>query len=170
MCIAVGNVSLDDCDLLTSSLALINNSPSIFPNLLNWALLAITSLTFILDWVPELVCQITKGNSSSNFPSEISSQTVAIASRFSTGSVPNSQLVYAAAFFKTAKALIISLGIEAGAPILKFSKERSVCAPQNRSAGTFTSPIVSFSILYSILILFILSLNKGTKKNHRRKR
>ena len=33
-------------------------------------------------------------------------------------------------------------------PILKLFRERSVCAPQYLSAGTFTSPIVSCSIRY----------------------
>ena len=41
--------------------------------------------------------------------------------------------------------------MEAGAPILKLWSERAVCAPQSLSAGTFTSPIVSFSTLYFIL-------------------
>ena len=44
--------------------------------------------------------------------------------------------------------------MEARGPILKFSKERSVCAPQSLSAGTFTSPMVSFSILYCIVNVF----------------
>ena len=36
--------------------------------------------------------------------------------------------------------------IEPERPILKLFLERSVCAPQSLSAGTFTSPIVSFSM------------------------
>ena len=48
---------------------------------------------------------------------------------------------------KLANALIISLGIEAGFPILKLFLERSVWAPQYLSEATFISPIVSFSIL-----------------------
>ena len=39
--------------------------------------------------------------------------------------------------------------------ILKLSMLRCVCAPKYACAGTFTSPIVSFSILYSIKQFFI---------------
>ena len=35
---------------------------------------------FILDWVPEPVCQTTRGNSSSNFPCTTSAAAVEIAS------------------------------------------------------------------------------------------
>src|SRR5690554_5339532 len=146
MCIAVGNVSLDDCDLLTSSFALINNSPSIFPNLLNWALLAITSLTFILDWVPDPVCQMTKGNSSSNFPSEISSQTVAIASRFSTGSVPNSQLVYAAAFFRH-RSRCTDFKI--------FKRTFGLCTPKPMSRNFYLAHCVFFYSVFHFNFIYI---------------
>jgi hypothetical protein len=40
--------------------------------------------------------------------------------------------------------------MDADGPILKFFRERSVCAPQSLSDGTLTSPMVSFSILYFI--------------------
>jgi hypothetical protein len=53
---------------------------------------------------------------------------------------------------------MISAGIEAGEPILKLLRERSVWAPQYWFAGTFTSPIVSFSILYSIRYLFTIDV------------
>ena len=43
----------------------------------------------------------------------------------------------------------------ASGPILKLLRERSVWAPQYLSAGTFTSPIVSCSIRYSILNFLI---------------
>src|SRR5690606_31298443 len=137
MCIPVGNVSLEDCDLLTSSFAFKIGSPS--PILLpanTCARLAITSLTFMLDCVPEPVCQITNGNWSSNLPANISSQTAAMESRFSTGNTPKSQLAYAAAFLRYAKASMISFGMDAAGPILKLLRERSVCAPQYLSAGT----------------------------------
>jgi hypothetical protein len=45
-----------------------------------------------------------------------------------------------------AKAWMISRGMLPGGPILKLLRLRSVCAPQYLSAGTFTSPIVSFSM------------------------
>ena len=53
---------------------------------------AITSFTFILLCVPEPVCQITSGNSLARLPARISSQTAAMASRFSVGRAPKSQL------------------------------------------------------------------------------
>ena len=57
MCIAVGNVSLEDWPMFTWSLGctgcLVPSSP---PN--SWlARLPITSLTFMLDCVPDPVCQ-----------------------------------------------------------------------------------------------------------------
>ena len=63
MCIPVGNVSLEDCDLLTSSfgVSVLSPSPSLFPAS-TCARFAITSLTFMLLCVPEPVCHITKGN------------------------------------------------------------------------------------------------------------
>src|SRR3970040_69373 len=86
MCIPVGTVSLEDCDLLTSSLAFINCSPSPMSNpFKTCARLAITSFTFMLLCVPEPVCQITNGNSSASLPARISSQTAEMASRFSVG-------------------------------------------------------------------------------------
>src|SRR5690606_3687179 len=42
---------------------------------------------------------------------------------------------------------------DADGPILKLFRERSVWAPQYLSAGTFTSPMVSFSIRYSIIAM-----------------
>ena len=117
----------------------------------------------MFDCVPEPVCQITKGNWSSSLPAKISSHTCAIRSLFSAVKTPNSAFVYAAAFFKYAKPYTISKGIEAGAPILKLLRERSVCAPQYLSAGTSTFPIVSFSILYFIIKDCNLKMCKFTK-------
>src|SRR5690606_24168403 len=131
MCMAVGYVSFDDCDLLTSSLGWMKvfPSPSLWP-CSTWARLETTSLTFMLDCVPDPVCQMTNGNWSANWPASISSHTWAMRSRFSAGSIPASALVYAAAFLRYANASMISLGIEAEGPILKLLRERSVCAPQ----------------------------------------
>jgi hypothetical protein len=51
-CIAVGKVSLLDCDILTWSFGLITSySPFLFPKISN-ALFAITSFEFILNAVP----------------------------------------------------------------------------------------------------------------------
>ena len=56
-CIAAGKVSFDDCDMLTWSLGCTGACvPSVPPA--SWmARLAITSFTFMFDWVPEPVCQ-----------------------------------------------------------------------------------------------------------------
>ena len=69
---AVGNESLDDCDLFTSSfdLNVLLLSANFLPSFI-WAILEITSLRFIFVCVPEPVCQITRGNSLSCFPSII---------------------------------------------------------------------------------------------------
>ena len=56
MCMAAGNVSLEDWDIFTSSLG----CSSFFPSS-SLPRFAITSLTFMLVWVPEPVCQTTRG-------------------------------------------------------------------------------------------------------------
>uniref|UniRef100_A0A0A9EFL1 Pco106335 n=1 Tax=Arundo donax TaxID=35708 RepID=A0A0A9EFL1_ARUDO len=60
MCITVGNVSFEDCDLFTWSLGCTNFSLRLYPRI-SAALFAITSLAFMLLWVPLPVCQITSG-------------------------------------------------------------------------------------------------------------
>ncbi len=148
MCIAVGNVSFEDWDILTSSFGanVFSPSPTILPSIW-WALLEITSFIFMFVWVPEPVCQITKGNWLSWSPLIISSQTLLISSFFDLVKTPKSKFVKAAAFFRIAKAWIISIGIEPGLPILKLFIDRWVWGPHNACFSTFTSPIVSFSIL-----------------------
>ena len=76
----------------------------------------------------------------------ISSQARVINEAFLGGSTPREQLTRAAAFLRIPKALIISIGIEAVGPIGKFKIERCVWGPQYFSMGTFTEPIVSFSV------------------------
>lgn len=68
ICITVGKLSLLDWLRLTWSLGCTNFSSSFPPNN-SVALLAITSFAFMLDWVPEPVCQTTKGKCWFNFPS-----------------------------------------------------------------------------------------------------
>ena len=61
MCMAVGKVSLDDWPMLTWSLGWTGVLlPSVAADQLD-ARLLITSLTFMLDWVPEPVCQTYSG-------------------------------------------------------------------------------------------------------------
>ena len=57
MFIAVGNVSFDDCDMLTWSFGWIGVLLPRSPPAISIARLEITSLTFMLVWVPEPVCQ-----------------------------------------------------------------------------------------------------------------
>ena len=76
MCIAVGNVSLDDWDMFTWSLGWHSFSPSI-----SLARLAMTSLAFMLDWVPLPVCHTTSGKWSFRLPDMTSSHAWHIAPR-----------------------------------------------------------------------------------------
>ncbi len=79
MCVEVGKVSLDDCDMLTSSLGC-----TVTP--LRAQIDAITSLAFMLELVPEPVWNTSMGNWSSCRPSAISPAAAMIASAFSAGS------------------------------------------------------------------------------------
>ena len=57
MCIAEGKVSLLDWHMLTSSLGCTGDLLPILPPRIWMARFEITSLRFMLDWVPEPVCQ-----------------------------------------------------------------------------------------------------------------
>ena len=99
MCVAVGKVSLDDCDMLTSSLGC-----TVTP--LAAAMLAITSLVFMLELVPEPVWKTSMGNWSSCFPSAISAAAAMIASAFSGASNPRFLLTCAQAPLSSPRARI----------------------------------------------------------------
>ena len=144
--------------MFTSSLALTNFSSLKSLPASCWHLLEITSLIFMFVWVPEPVCHTTSGNWLSCLPWTISSQASAINFIFSSERIPHELFVIAAAFFRIAYEWIISIGIEPLGPILKLFLDLSVWAPQSLSEGTFTSPIVSFSILYPIQTLIILQI------------
>ena len=60
-CIAVGNVSLEDCAMFTWSLGWIGALLPICPPVSWIARLLMTSLTFMFVWVPEPVCQTRSG-------------------------------------------------------------------------------------------------------------
>ena len=66
ICIAVGKVSFEDCPMLTWSFGWIGScAPSTPPT--SWMQrFEMTSLTFMLDCVPEPVCQTYSGNSASS--------------------------------------------------------------------------------------------------------
>ncbi len=57
MCMAVGKVSLLDWDMLTSSLGWTGSFEPSTPPAISMARLEMTSLAFMLDWVPLPVCQ-----------------------------------------------------------------------------------------------------------------
>ena len=144
MCMAVGKVSLEDWLMLMSSLGCRSFLPAI-----SLPRLAMTSLAFMLDWVPEPVCQTTRGKWSLSAPEITSSQAWEMAASFSSVifSGLSSWLAMAAAFLRMPKAWVISRGmVSMPTPILKFSWLRSVWAAQYLSAGTRTSPIESCSM------------------------
>ena len=85
MCIAVGNVSFDDCDMFTWSLGWIGVFDPICPPASSIARFEMTSLTFMLVCVPLPVCQTNSGNSSSSSPARISSAAFTISSRLLVG-------------------------------------------------------------------------------------
>ena len=148
MCIAVGKVSLEDWLILTSSLGCRMLLPAIWlPRL------AMTSLVFMLDWVPEPVCHTTRGKWPFSSPAITSSQAALMASIFSSVifSGRRAWLAIESAFFRMPKAWMISAGIVSmPTPISKFSRLLWVWAAHRRSAGTFISPIESCSMRYSI--------------------
>jgi hypothetical protein len=104
MCITVGKASLEDWPRLTWSFGWTGDFEPRAPPASWIARLAITSLAFMLDWVPEPVWNTTSGNSSSQRPSTTSCAARAISSTVSGGSWPSSPLARAQAFFSTPKA------------------------------------------------------------------
>ena len=144
MCIAVGNVSFEDCDIFTSSFG----CSSFFP-VTALPRFATTSLTFMFDCVPLPVWNTTSGKFPSSCPARISSHAREMAAHFSSvmRCGTSARFASAAAFFNMAKARRISSGIVSWpAPAGKFRRLRSVCAPQYLSAGTAISPMESCSI------------------------
>ena len=143
MCSAVGKVSLEDWLMFTSSFGWQRAFPA-----RAFARLAMTSLTFMLVWVPEPVCQTTRGKCPANAPERTSSAALAMTANFSSVIFAGSsvRLARAAASFRMPKAVMISSGmVSCPTPMGKFSTLRWVWAPQRRSAGTATSPIASCS-------------------------
>jgi hypothetical protein len=136
--IVVGKVSLDDCDAFTSSFGW-TSRPSA-----RVASVAMTSLAFMFDEVPEPVWNTSSGKWSSYLPAATSSAASAIASATSGGSTPSFAFTRAAAALSRPSARIWERS--SGRPeIGKFSTARWVCARHRAFAGTLTSPIVSCS-------------------------
>ncbi len=133
MCIAVGNVSLDDCDMLTWSFGWTGFFEPISPPASSIARFEITSLTFMFVCVPEPVCHTRSGKCSNSLPSITSSAAWVISFVFSSSSLPRSRLTSAAAFLSCAIARMISRGMTSrgveSSPMSKWMSERADWAP-----------------------------------------
>ena len=138
MWVDVGKVSLEDCDMLTSSFGC-----TVTP--FRAQIEAITSLAFMLELVPDPVWNTSMGNWSSWRPSAISLAAAMIASAFSAPSSPRSLFTCAQAALSRAMARIWFRS-RPRPEIGKFSTARWVWARHRALAGTRTSPIVSCSI------------------------
>ncbi len=129
MCIAVGKVSLEDWPRLTWSLGWTGDLlPSGAPRI-SLARFAITSLAFMLVWVPEPVCQTTSGKWSASLPSITSWAARMIGSASLASSTPCSRLTLAAARLTMPSARTSGAGM-VSLPIRKFCRLRWVWAPQ----------------------------------------
>ncbi len=145
MCIMVGKLSLEDWPRFTWSLGCTGfRLPSGCPSI--WlARLAITSLAFMLVWVPLPVCQTGSGNSSSRSLAAISSAALAIVSARSAGSSPKRALAAAQADLCNPTARIRPGG-KRSVPMRNKRRARSVCGPHRRSAGMSMVPSASVSV------------------------
>ena len=132
MCIAVGNVSFEDCDMFTWSFGCTGVFEPISPPAISIARLETTSLTFMFVCVPEPVCHTNSGKCSSSVPSITSSAAAMMRRARSASRRPSARFTMAAAFLSTPIACTTSSGMrsEAESPIEKWWSDRSVCAPQ----------------------------------------
>ena len=131
MCMAVGKVSLEDWPRLTWSLGWTGVLEPRSPPASSMARLEMTSLEFMLDWVPEPVWKTTSGNSVSRSPAMTSSPALAMSSAMSAGSSPSSALARAADFLRIPRALIMGRPhTKVSRPMSKLCRLRSVWAPQ----------------------------------------
>ena len=99
------------------------------PPAISMARLAMTSLAFMLVCVPLPVCQTRNGNCALSVPAITSSAACTMSRALAGGSLPSASFTSAAAFFRIPKAQISSGGMRS-LPILKWSNERAVWAPQ----------------------------------------
>jgi len=129
MCMAVGKVSLEDCDMLTWSLGCTGSFDPMTPPLISIARLEMTSLAFMLVCVPLPVCQMRNGNWSSRSPCATSPAACSMSPANVSSSLPISRFTAADAALRIPKPLISGLGI-VSIPMSKWCSERCVCAPQ----------------------------------------
>ncbi len=137
--IDVGNTSFEDWEALTWSFGC-----TLEPND-SAATVAMTSLAFMFELVPEPVWNTSSGKSAANSPAATRSAALFTASPISAGITPSRTLTVAAADLISASALICDCS--RGRPeIGKFSTARWVCAWYLAFRGTRTSPMVSCSM------------------------
>ena len=152
--IAPGKTSFEDCDMLTWSLGWIGFLEPSSPPSSSMARFEMTSLAFMLDWVPEPVCQTTSGKWSSRSPSITSWAAERMASATSPSSLPSASFTVAEACLTMPSARMIERGIRSS-PILKFSSERCVCAPQYLSSATSMAPMLSVSVRVVVIVIVL---------------
>ncbi len=131
--------------MLTSSLGWTGSFEPNTPPASSMARLAMTSLAFMLVWVPLPVCHTLRGNSSSSSPSATSRAAAMIRADFSGLILPRSALTWAEASFSIPIARISGLGIRSS-PMGKWWRDLAVWAPQYRSPGTSMAPMLSVSV------------------------
>ncbi len=134
-----GKTSLELCEALTWSLGWTSRPRR------SVARVAITSLVFMLDEVPEPVWKTSTGKWSSQRPSATSAAADRIASAMSRSTTPSRAFTTAAAALIRARASMWARSNrcpETG----KFSTARWVCARHLAFRGTRTSPMESCSI------------------------
>ncbi len=129
MCMAVGNVSLEDCDMLTWSFGCTGVLDPISPPASSMARLEMTSLAFMLVCVPLPVCHTRSGNCSSSVPSVTWRAACTMRSARPGSSLPSSALARADASFKMPKARTTERGIRSW-PMEKWMSDLAVWAPQ----------------------------------------
>ena len=127
-CRAAGKVSLLDWLRFTWSFGCTGLLLPSTPPEASIARLAITSLTFMLVWVPEPVCHTLSGNSASRRPEATSSAAATIKAASSGLSLPLAIFTSAQAALSAPKACSTARGM--AWPKGKYSIERWVWAPQ----------------------------------------
>ena len=157
-CMAVGNVSLLDWLALTWSLGCTAASPSAAERATR---LAITSLAFMLELVPDPVWNTSMGKCSSWRPSATSRAAETMAEDCSSVITSSSPLVCAAAAFTWPRAWI-RRGSRVVPLIGKLSTARCVWARHRAVLGTSISPMESCSIRTSSCVLTPRTLPTGS--------
>ena len=108
-------------------------------------MLETTSLTFMLLWVPDPVCQTETGNCASNSPPTTRKAAAAMASDVGASSKPRSRLTQAPAHLTQASAWTTGNGMRCS-PMAKNLRLRAVCAAHSASSGTSMGPKLSCSV------------------------